>query len=75
LLNQNLATGLREKIIKALIELHLNSPDAMEGIRSGWTEARKATHFEQISPDHYEPFLQQFGRPAAVAAILAQFAN
>lgn len=75
LLNQGLTPALQTRILTALLDLHKTTPAAMEGIRSGWTEARKATHFERIGSDHYDPFLQRFGNPAVVAAILSQFAN
>ncbi|WP_290794316.1 phosphate/phosphite/phosphonate ABC transporter substrate-binding protein [Flavihumibacter sp. UBA7668] len=75
LLNQQLSREINDLIVAALLELHTKSPEAMEKIRQGWTEARKATHFEQIASNHYEPFLQQFGKPNAVASILLRFAK
>lgn len=75
LLNETLPRKTQDSIIAALLELHTNSPEAMEKIRQGWTEARKATHFEQITASHYVPFLSQFGKPNAVASILLRFAR
>lgn len=75
LLNETLPRKTQDSIIAALLELHTNSPEAMEKIRQGWTEARKATHFEQITANHYAPFLSQFGKPNAVASILLRFSK
>ena len=55
--------------------LDRSAPAALQSLKAGWTEAKNATHFNAISADHYQPFLQQFGDPKAIAAILKQFAN
>lgn len=75
LVNVNLSLETRLLIENILLNLHSNAPSAMQGLRDGWTEARKATHFERIEAGHYEPFLRRFGQSSAVAAILQQFAN
>ena len=75
MLNSGLDPFVSAKVRECLLHLHATNPHAMEQIRAGWTEARKATHFEKINPDHYTGLLDKFGNAEEVAEILRKFAR
>lgn len=75
LFHGSLQPAEKELLKQLLLDLDRSAPAALQSLKAGWTEAKNATHFNAISADHYQPFLQQFGDPKAIAAILKQFAN
>lgn len=75
LFHKSMDPKLKETLLQLLLGLHISQPEALTSIKNGWTEAKQATHYITIHSNHYTPFLQQFGKPEAVAAILEQFAN
>ena len=75
LVNTRLPVALQEKLVACLLIVHQNNPQVIEQLRAGWTEARKATHFEKINPNHYQQLLEAFGPSEAVSGILLQFAQ
>lgn len=75
LVNTRLPVALQEKLVACLLIVHQDNPQVIEQLRAGWTEARKATHFEKIKPNHYQQLLEAFGPSEAVSGILLQFAQ
>ena len=73
LVNKALDKELRNRIGASLLSLHRNNPSALEAVKAAWSEAKQATHFEPIRPDHYEPFLRKFGSGKETEAIIRQY--
>jgi phosphonate transport system substrate-binding protein len=75
LFNKKLATGIRNKIQKAFTELHLQNPAALASIKAGWSEAKQATRYIEITDAFYDPFRKVLGNKEDLQRILRQFTD
>jgi len=54
LLNNRLDSETSNRITKILLELNKTSPEALETLKAGWSEALQAEKFYQISSENYD---------------------
>lgn len=54
LVKNSLPRATQARLQKILAQLHTQNPLAFDALRQGWTEARTASHFRPVSPQHYQ---------------------
>lgn len=72
---KKLPESLRDELQKALLELHLQNPEALDAIKSGWTEAIPADRYISVTDDYYESLLKLSNNPAVSMSIIRNFAK
>lgn len=60
---------------ETLLTLHEKNPDALEAVKSGWTEAFPTDRFEKSTDNTYENWLKKSGNGAAALEIIKKFAQ
>jgi phosphonate transport system substrate-binding protein len=75
LLHNRLPANTQTAIVNHLLNLHITSVETLEAIKSGWAEALLAERFIELSPKHYQPFMNQFGNTKEIERIVKQFAH
>ena len=75
LLHDRLSAKTKMALTSLFLQLHANSPSALESVKNGWSEARQAERYISISDSYYLPFRKQLGEENAMQNILTQFAN
>jgi phosphonate transport system substrate-binding protein len=75
LFNNRFGSAIGGELQRAILELHLHDNNALESIKSGWSEAKQTTHFIQINTSHYDAFKKVLGKQKALVRILNQFAD
>ena len=73
LINKGLSSEEREKVLDLLLNLHVESLDAFESIKSGWSEAKYADKFQLISDEYYNSFREVNGNRTYLNDILKMF--
>lgn len=72
---KTLPVSLRDELQKALLELHLQNPEALESIKAGWTEAIPADRYISVTDDYYESLLKLSNNPTVSMSIIRNFAK
>ncbi len=72
---KSLSESLRDELQKALLELHDQNPEALESIKSGWTEAAPANRFIKVDDSYYESLLQLSNNRAVALMIIRHFSQ
>lgn len=72
---KKLPESLRDDLRKALLELHLQNPEALEAIKAGWTEAIPADRYISVNDDYYKRLLMLSNNPAVSMTIIRNFAK
>jgi hypothetical protein len=67
--------SLRVELQKALLDLHIKNPEALESIKAGWTEAIPADRYITVTDDYYESLLKLSNNPAVSMSIIRNFAK
>jgi len=70
---KKLSVGLRDELQKALLELHIENPDALESIKAGWTEAISADKYSRVDDQYYESLLQISNNREVAMMIIRNF--
>ena len=73
LINKGLSLEEQEAIAKLILNLHLQSPEALEAVKAGWSEAKQAVKFQSITDAYYDSFREVNGNRTRFAEILALF--
>jgi ABC-type phosphate/phosphonate transport system substrate-binding protein len=72
---KKLPVSLRDELQKALLDLHIQNPEALESIKAGWTEAIPADRYISVTDDYYESLLKLSNNPAVSMSIIRNFAK
>ncbi|MBX2957614.1 MAG: phosphate/phosphite/phosphonate ABC transporter substrate-binding protein [Cyclobacteriaceae bacterium] len=72
---KKLPESLRDELQKSLLRLHVHNPEALEAIKSGWTEALPADRYISVADDYYESLLRLSNNPAVSMSIIKNFAK
>ncbi|MBX2961423.1 MAG: PhnD/SsuA/transferrin family substrate-binding protein [Cyclobacteriaceae bacterium] len=72
---KKLPVSLRDELQKALLELHIQNPEALESIKAGWTEAIPADRYIPVTDAYYESLLQLSNNPSVSMTIIRNFAR
>ncbi|HRJ30703.1 MAG TPA: phosphate/phosphite/phosphonate ABC transporter substrate-binding protein [Cyclobacteriaceae bacterium] len=72
---KKLPESLRDELQKSLLSLHIQNPEALEAIKSGWTEALPADRYISVAEDYYESLLRLSNNPAVSMSIIRNFAK
>ncbi|MBL7842222.1 MAG: phosphate/phosphite/phosphonate ABC transporter substrate-binding protein [Cyclobacteriaceae bacterium] len=72
---KKLPESLRDELQKSLLRLHVQNPEALEAIKSGWTEALPADRYISVADDYYESLLRLSNNPAVSMSIIKNFAK
>lgn len=72
---KKLPVSLRDELQKALLDLHIKNPEALESIKAGWTEAIPADRYISVTADYYESLLKLSNNPAVSMSIIRNFAK
>lgn len=72
---KSLSESLRDELQKALLELHDQNPEALESIKSGWTEAAPANRFIKVDDSYYESLLQLSNNRDVALMIIRHFSQ
>lgn len=75
LLHEQIDPFIAATIEKAFLELHIEDPAALESVKAGWSEAKQAISYIQITDACYHSFRKNFGRRKDLQRILRQFIN
>lgn len=75
LIRKELSENLKITLKKALLELHEQNPQALESIKSGWTEARPADKYVVIDETYYEGLISLAGDKMKALRIVKKFAR
>jgi phosphonate transport system substrate-binding protein len=75
LVNKNLSENLKISLQKALLALDKENPEALNSIKSGWTEAGPADRYMIITPAYYESLILLAGDKAKALRIIKKFAR
>ncbi len=72
---KKLPESLRDELQKSLLNLHIQNPEALDAIKSGWTEAFQAHRYISVTESYYESLLQLSNNPAVSMSIIRNFAK
>jgi phosphonate transport system substrate-binding protein len=75
LINNRVATPLRNSIVALLLNLHQTNTPALEAVKKGWSEAAQTDQFIRLPKNYYKPFRKQSGDEKTMAKIIKQFVN
>lgn len=73
LINKGLSSEEKEIVSNLLLNLHIENSDALEAIKSGWSEAKQADKFQLISDEYYNSFREFKGNRTHLNDILELF--
>jgi phosphonate transport system substrate-binding protein len=72
---KELSENIKISLKKALLELHEQNPEALESIKSGWTEAISTDRFMTIDDSYYEGLIKLAGNRDRAMRIIRKFAK
>lgn len=72
---KGLPENIKITLQNTLLELREQNPEALEGIKAGWTEARPADYFTVMKEDYYESLIMLAGDKAKALRIIKKFAR
>jgi phosphate/phosphite/phosphonate ABC transporter binding protein len=75
LVKKNLPENLKNDLKTALLELHEQNPEALESVKAGWTEAKPADRYVEITDAYYESMIQLAGSKERAMKIIKKFAR
>lgn len=75
LVRRELAENLRNDLKNALLELHEQNPEALESVKAGWTEAKPADRYMEITDSYYESLINLAGNKERAMKIIRKFAK
>ncbi|RYF86559.1 MAG: phosphate/phosphite/phosphonate ABC transporter substrate-binding protein, partial [Chitinophagaceae bacterium] len=75
MVHRNIDAETKKIIGQALLSLHDDNPAAIESIKEGWSEAKQADRYIEITDAYYDKFRKTFGRRKDLQRILVEFAN
>ncbi|RNC87200.1 MAG: phosphate/phosphite/phosphonate ABC transporter substrate-binding protein [Winogradskyella sp.] len=70
LVNNALSSEEKDIISELLLNLHTENADAFESIKAGWSEAKQADKFQEISDEYYNSFREVNGNKTHLDNIL-----
>jgi len=73
LVNRSVKPELQQEIIRELLAVHRSDHEALQALRSAWSEGKQATHFIEITQNYYLPYLKQFGSLTQTKTIIRKF--
>lgn len=73
MIKNTLSKELTEEITQLLLSLDSTSPDVIESIKNGWSEAKQAEKFIPINDSHYDSFRRFENKDADLQSILNKF--
>ncbi len=75
LIKKSLDKTLQQKITDCFLQLHQQNDEALQKVKTGWSEAKHAEKYIIITDSYYNPFRKQLGKKKDLKRILEQFAN
>jgi len=75
LIHDRLKPGLQNAIKSSLRNLHSTNPAALEAVKKGWTEAKQAEKFVEITGSYYGAFANGLGSKASMKRVLEKFTS
>jgi phosphate/phosphite/phosphonate ABC transporter binding protein len=72
---KELPENIKITLQNTLLQLREQNPEALEAIKSGWTEARSADYFTVMKDDYYESLILLAGDKAKALRIIKKFAR
>ena len=75
LVKKALAENLKNDLKKALLDLHEQNPEALESVKAGWTEAKPADRYVEITDTYYESLINLAGNKERAMKIIKKFAR
>ncbi len=72
---KELPENIKITLQNALLELREQNPEALEAIKSGWTEARPADFYTVMEEGYYESLIMLAGDKAKALRIIKKFAR
>ena len=75
LVKKDLPENLKNDLKRALLELPEQNPEALESIKDGWTEARPADRYTEITDAYYESLIKLAGNKERAMQIIRKFAR
>jgi phosphate/phosphite/phosphonate ABC transporter binding protein len=72
---KELTETLKNDLKKALLELHEQNPAALESVKAGWTEAKPADRYMEVSDAYYESLINLAGNRERALKIIRKFAK
>jgi phosphonate transport system substrate-binding protein len=72
---KELSENIKISLKKALLELHEQNPEALESIKSGWTEAISTDRFMTIDDSYYKSLIKLAGNRDRAMRIIRKFAK
>ncbi len=75
LVKKELAENLKNDLKLALLELHEQNPEALESVKAGWTEAKPADRYMEITDSYYESLINLAGNKERAMKIIRKFAR
>ncbi len=72
---KKLPESLRDELQKTMLNLHIQNPETLEAIKSGWTEAMPADRYIPVTDSYYESLLQLSNNPSVSMSIIRNFAK
>ena len=75
LVKKELLENLKNDLKKALLELHEQNPEALQSVKAGWTEAKPADRYMEITDSYYESLINLAGDKDRAMKIIRRFAR
>lgn len=72
---KELSENIKIELKKALLTLHEQNPEALESVKSGWTEAKPADRYVEVDDAYYESLINLTGDRARAMRIIRKFAR
>ncbi len=72
---KELPEDIKISLKKALLELHEQNPEALELVKSGWTEAKPADRYMIVDDTYYESLTKLAGNRERAMRIIRKFAR
>ncbi len=72
---KELSENLKNALKKELLELHEQNQEALESVKSGWTEANPADQYMVVDDAYYESLLKLAGNRDRAMKIIRKFAR
>jgi phosphonate transport system substrate-binding protein len=72
---KELPENLKISLIKALLELQEQNPEALESVKAGWTEAKPADRYTVVDDTYYEGLINLAGNRERAMKIIRKFAK
>ncbi len=72
---KDLPENIKISLKNALLELHEQNPEALESVKSGWTEAKPADRYMIVGDTYYESLIKLAGNRERAMRIIRKFAR